>query len=185
MHGAIDSSHLDSPELDLVKEDIKSRGRRADSDDYFYDDSLKPEEIEELQKKKKEEEKASKEIKSKKASTEAPPEWFNKKEENPMEGFVKSKCQEYIRKYFEEMTSSKSKSTLNHSVLSVITLTGFFSVGIFIGLIIVLIKGRKFKKINKKLDQYSSKLEPKTLAVAATENKNAKYTSVQQSEQVV
>ena len=91
--------------------------------------------------------------------------------------FMENACKEYLMKQFEEMRKSKSKSTLNHSLLSVITLTGFFTVGIFIGLVIVLVKGKTFRK-NKKSDQSKNNLEKKT-------NDKKPYTSVQQVEQIV
>jgi hypothetical protein len=150
------------------------------TEDYFYDETLSQAEIEEQQKKRKLEEEAR--LKALTTTTEPPPEWFDKQEENPMMSYIKQECQKYVKKHFEEMSKTKTKSNLNHSMLSVVTLTGFFSLGIFIGLLIVLIKGRTFKKNAKSGNKPNGKLEPKKKPADA--EKKA-YTSVQQSEQVV
>jgi hypothetical protein len=178
------------PDFPAISRQTKEENKKSD-DDYFYDENLDQAAIDELQKKRKLEEKER--LKSLTTTTEAPPEWFDKKEDNPMMSYMKQACQEYVKKHFEEMSKSKTKSTLNHSMLSVVTLTGFFSMGIFIGLLIVLVKGRTFKKNAKSLvggKASDGKLEPKKQkkkqpADGDVVEKKAAYTSVQQSEQIV
>jgi hypothetical protein len=181
----------DSKEPPPSRQTNSGNTKAEEPNDYFYDEALKPEEIAEIQKTKKEEE--EKKRKEATTTTEPPPGWFEKKEDNPMMEYMKQACQEYVKKHFEEMTKSKTKSTLNHSMLSLITLTGFFSAGIFIGLMIVLIKGRTFRKAaaasttstNGEKSSFKSKLEGKFKSKKSKGEDKAAYLSVQQTEQIV
>lgn len=141
----------------LYKRDIKY-SKRSD-DDYFYDDSLTKEEIEKIQKQKQEEERLRKEKEEAEKKKEKPPEWVEEVNEkirkDPFEEMMKTKIEEYIKKYQKEQMDkfrekSKSKSDLNHQLLSIITLSVFFGSGIVIGLIIVFFRSYNFSAIKSK-----------------------------------
>lgn len=151
------------------------------SNDYFYDDSLNKEQIEQIQKEKIEKEKLESE--KKKENNVDDPLWFkedNKPKEDPLKGlmesfksaldpsknsdndtdsnpnskYIKEYIKDYLKKYEKEQiekfrSKNKSNSDLNHPVLSIITLSAFFSSGIVIGLIVVFIRGQHFKKLKR------------------------------------
>jgi hypothetical protein len=142
----------------LYKRENKN-SKRSD-DDYFYDDSLTKEDIEKIQKKKQEEEQIRKEKEqSEKKAEEDQPNWFKEINEqnskDPFEEMMKTKIEEYIKKYQKEQMDKfrekyKSKSDLNHQLLSIITLSVFFGSGIVIGLIIVFFRSYNFNAIKSK-----------------------------------
>jgi hypothetical protein len=168
---------------DINHSDKKIQKRQSNDDDYFYDANLDPNEIERLRKQKEQEELDR--LKAVTTTTELAPDWFNKKEENPMIKYMENACKEYVKKQFDEMRKSKSKSTLNHSLLSVLTLTGFFSLGFFIGIIIVLVKGRTFSKYSSSSNsKLNKKLSFKNEITAGGDVDKKSYQSVQQNEKV-
>jgi len=159
----------------------KTTSEEKNSNDYFYDDGLNKEQIEQLQKEKKEKELLENE-KQKEEKVDDPV-WFkedNKPKEDPlkklMESFksaldsnknsendtnsdpnskyIKDFIKDYLKKYEKEQiekfrSKNKSNSDVNHPMLSIITLSAFFSSGIVIGLIIVFVRGQHFKRLKR------------------------------------
>jgi len=140
--------------------------------DYFYDSSLTEEEIE----KAKNEKKQSASLNQIETSTKTDPNWFkesNKPVEDPFANFIdffSSKSQEnntdkqqmppmikeMMLKYQAEQMekwrqSRKSTSNLNHQVLSIITLSAFFGIGIVVSLMIAFTRGLQFKKLKQSI----------------------------------
>ncbi len=147
--------------------------------DYFYDSSLTDEEIE----KAKNEKKQTASINQLETSTKTDPKWFkesNKPASDPFANFldffsVKSQAnktadqeippmmKEMMEKYQAEQMekfrqSRKSNSTLNHKVLSLITLVAFFGSGILISLTFVFMRSVQFRKWKQAIrDNYGNK----------------------------
>lgn len=145
-------------------------------EDYFYDEGVDEEKVKEMQRNKTliEEQRRNSET----TTTEKEPDWFAKKDsDDPFAKYMEEAFKEYIKKYQKEQAEKlksrfKSKSDLNHPQLSVITLTAFFGIGVFISLVIVYFKGRTFK--NSKPSGDKQKILEKN-----------SYKSVQQNDQIV
>lgn len=170
-----------------LKRQQEKKASKQDAD-YFYDEGMTEEEIKREQEQKRLEK--ERQDRERTTSTEKPPDWFVQREESPMEQMFKEKCKEYVRQQFDEMAKSKSSgSHINHSVLSVLTLTGFFMTGIIIGITIVLIKGRTFKK-NKAASSNTKPNGLRELKKLPSNNlsthslNNVKYDKVDQIEQI-
>lgn len=147
--------------------------------DYFYDSSLTDEEIE----KAKNEKKQTASINQLETSTKTDPQWFkesNKPASDPFANLidffsVKSQAnktadqeippmmKEMMEKYQAEQMekfrqSRKSNSTLNHKLLSLITLLAFFGSGILISLAFVFTRSVQFRKWKQAIrDNYGNK----------------------------
>lgn len=136
--------------------------------DYFYDQALSDEEIEKAKIEKKE----KSPVKQVETSTKTDPDWFkesNKPVNDPFANFldffsskenktdkqeIPPMMKEIMQKYQAEQMekfrqSRKSTSNLNHKLLSVITLAGFFGSGIIISLAIAFTRGIKFRKLKQ------------------------------------
>ncbi|CAF1030988.1 unnamed protein product [Brachionus calyciflorus] len=147
----------------------------SSAQDYFYEDGLSPQQIEEIRinKTRVELEKRLKET----TTTELPPDWFNKKpnEDDPLSKFMQEKFKEYLEQFKKEQADKikaqfKSKSNIDHSFWSLITLTVFFGTGISISLIIILVKSNHVQSMAKKKKKQKKCLE------------NVEYLPVKQSE---
>ena len=120
--------------------------------DYFYDEGMDKAQIEELQRQKDVAKKQAQEEEERKNAELEDPEWFKEAkavdDEDPFKEFMKKQMADYIKKYRKEMMDklkAKSKSDLNHPLLSVITLTAFFGSSITVGLIVVLCRAHRYK----------------------------------------
>lgn len=139
--------------------------------DYFYDTKLSDSEIDQIQVDKQRERELAERERAKVTVT--APAFFAKQEEKPDQDidlqklYMEQMMKIYMKKYQEEQLEkrrAKFESDLNHPMLSVITLTCFFGISSIIGLIIVYIRGKQFRKND------STKCEKKA------------YTSVEQNE---
>lgn len=122
-------------------------------DDYFYDTKLSDAEIDQIQAEKQREQELAEREKAK--ATVTAPAFFAKLEEKPDQDidlqrlYMEQMMKIYMKKYQEEQLEkrrAKFKSDLNHPMLSIITLTCFFGINSIIGLIIVYIRGKQFRK---------------------------------------
>ncbi len=124
-----------------------------EEDDYFYDSALSEKDIKNIQQEKELEQQRLKSLQTTiKATT---PEFFAQKKsedqkvDNWDEFYMKKMVQTYMDKYQEEQLEKRRKkfeTDLNHPLLSVITLTTFFTVTSIIGLVIVYVRGKQFRK---------------------------------------
>ena len=142
-----DEQEIKEPVESKVKE---SEVKEPEVQDYFYDAEIGEEEV-----KKRQQEEKLKKSQEALSSTEKPPEFFenNKQDESDKLDWNKFYMEKIIGEYMKKMQQEqlekrklKSKSDLNHPILSVITLTTFFGTGIFIGVIIICVRGRQFQK---------------------------------------
>ena len=142
-----DEQEIKEPVESKVKE---SEVKEPEVQDYFYDAEIGEEEV-----KKRQQEEKLKKSQEALSSTEKPPEFFenNKQDESDKLDWNKFYMEKIIGEYMKKMQQEqlekrklKSKSDLNHPILSVITLTTFFGTGILIGVIIICVRGRQFQK---------------------------------------
>jgi hypothetical protein len=132
-----------------TNEENKSEEKKKTQDDidYFYDQDLTQEEIEKRKKENQEAEKMKKQQEKEKTNQEQEPAWFQKAKENtddPFADFMKKQVEEYLKNYRKEQIEklkTKTKSDLNHQMLSIVFLSAFFAAGTLIGLIIVFLRG--------------------------------------------
>ena len=131
-------------------------------DDYFYDADLTEDEVNKAKEETLKEREHLKNIQTTKPAT--TPAFFAKKKSkdqdiNWEEYYMEKMVAQYMKKYQAEQLEKrrqKFESDLNHPLLSIITLTGFFGIGSIIGLIIVYIRGKQFRKNGgSKLDKNS------------------------------
>ncbi len=124
-------------------------------DEYFYDSELSENDIKKIQEEKKLKEELLKNLQTTtKATT---PEFFapkktdDQKVENWDQYYMEKMVKAYMDKYQEEQLQKrrlKFETDLNHPLLSIITLTAFFGISSFVGLIIVYVRGKQFRKNN-------------------------------------
>jgi hypothetical protein len=135
-----------------AENDDKKANEDAEDQDYFYDADLKQEDIKKIQEEKKKEELLRK---SRETTTLArEPDFFtvkaNKDQEIDWNKFYMQKMiEEHMKKYQEEqleLRRKKFENDLNHPMLSIITLTSFFGISSIIGLIVVFVRGKQFRK---------------------------------------
>lgn len=123
-----------------------------DDSDYFYEADLTEEEVNKAKKETKKEREYLKSIQTTTPAT--TPAFFVREKSkdqdvNWEEYYMEKMVAQYMKKYQEEQLEKrrqKFESDLNHPLLSIITLTGFFGIGSIIGLIIVYIRGKQFRK---------------------------------------
>ncbi len=81
----------------------------------------------------------------------APKKTDDQKVENWDQYYMEKMVKAYMDKYQEEQLQKrrlKFETDLNHPLLSIITLTAFFGISSFVGLIIVYVRGKQFRKNN-------------------------------------
>ncbi|RMZ95646.1 hypothetical protein BpHYR1_006840 [Brachionus plicatilis] len=121
--------------------------------DYFYDESLNPEQIKEMQlNKTRLEEEQRKKVST---TTEKVPEWFqNQNSDDPLNKFMKEKFDEYLKKFKKEqkekLRSRYKASTIDHSFWSVVSLIAFFGTGTLISLIVIVVKSNQMSNVSKR-----------------------------------
>lgn len=124
-----------------------------EDDDYFYDAGLTDDDVKQIQIDKKKEIDLKKKLETtKKATTPAFMAVKEKTEDQEMDWnkyYMEKMVKTYMKKYQNEQMEKrrlKFESDLNHPLLSIITLTTFFGVSSVIGLIIVYVRGKQFRK---------------------------------------
>lgn len=124
------------------------------SDDYYFPENVDQEEADRLIAEKKAKEKAEAEERARLETTEKPPEFFKLEETDFSQLINKEMAAEMLKKFQKEQMEkqkSKNKSDINHQMWSIITLALFFGTGIVVGILIVLVRGRRFQKSKKSL----------------------------------
>ena len=121
-------------------------------DDYFYESGLDENQVQEMHNKRIEEEALKKSLET--TTLKTTPAFFAAKESKDQDidwnkYYMETMVKAYMKKYQDEQLEKrrlKFESDVNHPMLSIITLTTFFGVSTMIGLIIVYVRGRQFRK---------------------------------------
>ena len=192
--GENSNENIDNKDDLNVNENNLDKNKNKDQNDdvdYFYDQHLTQEEIEKRKKEAEEAEMMRKQQeKEKKKNEEQEPEWFQKAKENkddPFADFMKKQVEEYLKNYRKEQIDklkSKTKSDLNHQLLSIIFLSAFFAAGTFIGLFIVFLRGhgQRLLKLTSSKSKNNKNVSKNTIykQVATTTDNNNNINNEQQ-----
>ena len=146
--------YLAAATLSLLVVLAQAKSVEKRSDDYYFPEGVDQEEADRLIAEQRAKEKALAEERARLETTEKPPEFFKLDETDFSQLINKEMAAEMLKKFQKEQMEkqkSKNKSDINHQMWSIITLALFFGTGIVVGILIVLVRGRRFQKSKKSL----------------------------------